>query len=322
MKGIIVGDLHIRRSSPTARKDNFFETQIKKVQWILEMAEKRLASFVIWPGDLFHHHDMPDVLKTTYIRMFGSDAALTHQLRHFVIFGQHDMRYHSSDRDNTPLGVLLAGGCNVERLNVNTPVELTDGYGHTVHIYGSDWAEEDVPVFDRAPNARYIWVMHRMVVDEKLWEGQTEMIYADDLLESFPEFDLIVTGDNHRTFTASRKVEEEDEVRTTRLVNPGAVMRSTASELAHKPVVYLWDSKTNAVEPLYIPIAPADDVFDTEMVAKEKDRDAKMEAFGKGLAAPKRITTNFRDNVRAYCKENELPKSVLAVIEEIMNESD
>ena len=50
MKFLITGDLHLRASNPENRIDNFFETQLSKVEQIFQIATKNrfdLLSFFV-----------------------------------------------------------------------------------------------------------------------------------------------------------------------------------------------------------------------------------------------------------------------------------
>jgi hypothetical protein len=115
---------------------------------------------------------------------------------------------------------------------------------------------------------------------------------------------LIVVGDNHQTFV----VEEGGRL----LVSPGSLMRRTADQVNHKPCVFLWDAKTNEVEPVYLPIKKG--VISREHIDRVKQRETRIEAFVSHLEKGFEIGLNFKHNLKRLIQENNIHPNTQKVV--------
>lgn len=319
MLSLIMADIHKRASAPVSRRDDFCAAQKQKINEIVRIADERMVHSILFPGDIFDSYSTPDHLKEYYIRVW---ASLEHCDK-IAVFGQHDMRYHSSARANTPLGVLAAGVPNFYLLEEGQPLVRRRG-NETVVFYGSSYGDDSVPtvVHGYGEDARHVWITHRMVVKDKLWEDQEDFYYGDQLLDELHEFDMIATGDNHKQFVVRKRMDVEGkEIYYRNLINTGSLMRSTISQIDHKPAVYLWDSESGSVERIPLTVRPAEEVFDLAKVETERQRDEKMETFVNGLKDTVDVSLDFKDNVRAYCIKNKVDDGVIGVINEVLSDA-
>jgi predicted phosphodiesterase len=151
---------------------------------------------------------------------------------------------------------------------------------------------------------RTYFVWHQMVYQGKLpWPGCTDPMAAK-LLRKYPQYDLIVTGDNHKPFV------EEYEGRI--LVNVGSMMRTTADQIDYKPAVWLWYAETNTVEKVYLPIE--ENVISREHLEIKEQRDNRMNAFIEKMDDSWDAGLSFEQNLEAYKKTNKVKKSVMSII--------
>ena len=124
MKLLLLPDMHLTDKPPKKRRDKYVKVQAQKVMQIFDIARGQTCDVILQPGDLFDSHRASDYIKQFYIRVFkraGGDI--------FCVFGQHDLRYHTSDIENTPIKVLVEAG--VLNLLGGTPFG-----NHKVSIYG------------------------------------------------------------------------------------------------------------------------------------------------------------------------------------------
>ena len=131
------------------------------------------------------------------------------------------------------------------------------------------------------------------------------------LLKKFPEYDLILTGDNHKPFV----VEYEGRY----LVNPGSMMRTTAAQVDHTPRVYLWYAESNKIDIHYLPIT--DDVVSREHLLptkKKEENEKRMDSFITALKNKKELKFSFRDNMNASLKTDPPKEEVEVKILEAM----
>jgi hypothetical protein len=310
VKILCLGDLHLTDRKPRKRKEeDWLGLQLSKLEGVIAEGQReanadpneRDGSFlIIQPGDFFDSH------RTSY-SAWGKVARFLSRwpvLRLHTIYGQHDMRFHSSDIDNTPLGALAWSG-----FVTTIPNEGIRAVGD-VYLYGMSWGQEIPEILDE--EGCHILVAHRMVIeDEKLWEGQEEFERSAVLLRK-TKFDLIVTGDNHRGFTCR--------VGDRWLVNAGSLCRTTTDQVKHHPAAYIYDTHTKDLTKIEIPIKPLHEVMDMEEGVALKKRNEMLDTFVRTLKEGTNFTgLNFKRNVDDWLKKCE-DKDIVEFVEEVMNE--
>lgn len=296
-----MGDLHHRKNSPKLRLDNYPETLRGKWEWALKEARKRGAEYVLLPGDVYDSHEAPYASVIYLLRSMKRS-----RLNFGVVWGQHDQRYHTTKRNNTPLGVLTNTG--VDALGP-TPQVFSEDDGSEVHVYGMSWGESLPEIQD--PDAYNILCCHKHIYcDAEGWESA-------DAAEALPflkssKFDLIVSGDNHKQFTQKH--------RTKFLINAGSLGRAAVDQINLRPAFYVIDTSIRSVERVEIPHEPIESVFNMEEYQHQKDRKNEMELFTTSLKIGKRISLNFRKNVMDALEDNanELSKETKDIIREVM----
>lgn len=289
---VVMGDLHGDDKTPISRTDNYSESFFKKLEFILNIAEKNDAC-VLQPGDFFNSPNPSYEFFSRLVLLLKRYSGVFI----FSVYGQHDLRYRN--KHNTALKA-LSGSCE-NFFIVDKPYTYRKQY----NIYGVSYGEE-IPKVDYDKNN--IMLIHKMVIkDEKVWAGQTDYISSSELLKK-NGFRFIVSGDNHKFFSdcAGEKF----------LFNCGSVMRSNISQINHKPAVFLIDGSIG--QQIQIPTQPADKVFKMEEIEKETCRSKEIDSFIEGLSQQKEMGLNFEDNLELYCKENNIDESVRNVIKENM----
>lgn len=292
-KLLVLGDLHITEDVPKNRIDDYKSVLMAKLIHIFSYARKHNCC-ILQPGDFF---DKPN---PSY-RFFSEIVSLLKTYDDVMvlsIYGQHDMRYRQ--KENTALGALEHSCGNLRILSGEKSYSLDD-----YTIYGCGYGEI-IPEI-RIKNTKSVLLIHKMIVQKKLWDQQTDFVYAKALLNG-NHFDIIVSGDNHTSFSemAGKKI----------LLNCGSLMRSTITQIEHKPVMYMIDGKV--CEKIYIPIK--ENVFDESKIEKEKEISLELDAFVKGLAEQKEMGLNFEDNLLSYFKENKVDKDVQEFIKRCLRD--
>jgi len=280
---ILCSDFHLREDTPVCRTDDYQMVQWKKVEFIRHLQMKYDCG-VYHAGDLFHHwKPSPNLL---------SKAILLLPQKFHTIYGQHDLPQHNFE---------LRHKSGIHTLQVDGTLEVLD----ECH-WGQEPEEYSMRFAAGTPYTRDMLVWHKMTYQgKKLWPGQTDPT-ASKLLKKYPQFDLIVTGDNHKPFV------EEYEGRL--LVNPGSLMRMTADQKDYKPRVYLWNKESNTVKIEYIPIDPK--AVETVYLEKTKERDERMESFIDRLQSSKEVGLSYEKNLENYLANNRVRSSVKDVINE------
>lgn len=303
---ILSADWHLREDAPVCRTDDFFGAQERKHQFLRELQLKHDCPVVV-AGDVFHKWKPSPFLI---------GWAMTHLPSAIAIAGQHDLPGHNlSLFHKCGLNVLSLSGC----LSVL-------GEGRSAHIGSSSCVLEGFPwgvppgkpqkppkEWGRLPDGtRRVALVHVLTWTRKKPWPDIEADMAGRVLQKFKGFDLVVTGDNHQSFT----VEHEGRL----LVNPGSLMRTEAGQADFKPRVFLWYANTNTVEPVYLPIEK--DVVSRDHLKRSEERDERMEAFVKRLKDDFEVGLSFERNLVAYFKRNKTKKAVKQLVDSIVEDEE
>jgi DNA repair exonuclease SbcCD nuclease subunit len=270
---ILTSDWHLREDVPVCREDNFPETQWKKVEFVKELQKKYKCS-VLHAGDLFHHWKPSPYLLSQTIMHLPEDF--------WTVLGQHDLPQHSLE---------LVYKCGVSTLSTANRLHIIAGGHWNTKPGGMTIAGREIAVWH---------VMN--YAGKPPWPG-CDAPRAGSLLKKYPQYDLIVTGDNHKPFV------EEYEGRL--LVNPGSLTRQSADE-DHEPRIYLWYAKTNIVEPVYLPLDK--NAVTREHIEQDRQRDERIEAFVQRLNTDFEASISFEENLERFLQSNRVTDNVKQII--------
>ncbi|MDY6957782.1 MAG: metallophosphoesterase [Halobacteriota archaeon] len=267
MKFLLTGDLHLTDKSPKKRIDDFVKAQNSKMMQIIDIYKGQKCECILQPGDLFDSHKASD-----YIKQFWMNIFKTNKVDLFCVFGQHDLRYHTSNIDNTPIRVLNRAG-NVHILN-QKPEANDWGLDIGFAIYGQSWFEKTPKIKEEGPFN--ILVVHKQFyTSKKDWPTQDqEGTNATSFLKKHP-FDLVVAGDNHRFFKVTYKNQT--------LLNLGSLMRTKIDQANHKPRVAIFDTETREIKIIKLDVKPFEKVFDMAKEKEEEERSESLQTFIKEL---------------------------------------
>lgn len=292
MKLLITGDLHLRASNPENRVDNFFETQLNKIEQIFQIASKNKCQVILCPGDVF---DNPrpsfDVLEY-YIKLFKKysiGSGNNDDIEFLTIWGQHDQRFRTKER--TALRLMESLGY------MQTFKQIT--YGKDICIYGCDYGEE-IPTIEDMDKIN-ILMIHKTILDKPKWVGQEDFLQSDKLAKKHP-YDIIISGDwHHKVFYKSKN---------QTILNCGCIVRKTINEADIIPQIYMLEINEDLeYELTNLPIIhkPADKVFKQEALERETSKDnKKMQEFINSIKNNEiGSSLNFRKNLEVMVKSAE-----------------
>ena len=297
MKFLVTGDWHIDNSMIKTRKDNVLAACMDKIGQIFSIAQSHNCDAVLQPGDFFESHKANDFLKQYVIQFLKSGMA---NIPVYTILGQHDLRYHSSNINNTPLKVLEAAG--VINILKDKPLVYPQD---KVYIYGASWYEE-IPRPMRELKGFNILMCHKMIVDSKIWEGQEDHTYGKILLKT-TDYDLIVSGDNHKHFIMHSGIKSS--IGKKLLINCGSLLRTRIDQEDHKPCVYVYNTAPREGEPVfeqvYLIVDDFENVIRLAEAKKIKEENEKLKEFVKALSVDTQLTgINYKRNVHTHIQEN------------------
>lgn len=276
---ILFSDIHARETLPECRVDDFDKAFWNKMKFVKEL-QKEHDCPILCGGDLFHHWKPSPNLLRMCIAHFPKEI--------YTIYGQHDLPQHNwENRSKSGIAVLEAAGILSVLPNCH---------------WGQDPGLEEYSSFEIGERQILVW--HKMVWQGKRpWPGCTDPS-ATALLKKYPEYDLILTGDNHKTF-----VETCDE---RLLVNPGSFSRQTADQIDHRPCVFLYSSDENTVEKVHLPIDRS--AVSRVHLERSERRDERIGAFIEKIGGEWQASMSFEDNLEIFFKTNTILASVKNIV--------
>ena len=299
MRIACISDLHIRATIPENRQDSFTEELFDKLKFFIDYCENNYVQVILIAGDVFNTPIQPysTLIKTLDI-LHGNTYS---KIDYYAVYGQHDLLFHSKENKEVALNVLESGKA-LKIINKPVPLRSKDTY-----LYGCHYGDKIPEIITEGIN---ILVIHKMIIAEKkLFHKQTNYTKSSHLLRKY-KFNLIVSGDNHKTF--------QDVYRNRYLVNSGSLMRSNIDQQKHQPCFFIYDTEkeTNQVEKINIPIKPPKEVF----IFKEKKE--QIETFNDKFTSQfnsEDIQIDYKKNVLSAMTKTP-PKILNSQAREIINE--
>jgi DNA repair exonuclease SbcCD nuclease subunit len=289
---IIVSDLHITESTPISRTDDYIHAQENKLKFLRTLKMKNNDCSILCSGDVFDYWKASPWLCSWAYR---------HLPYMITIPGQHDLPMHSLTHFEKSALSLLE---NVGRVNVlkrNTPPFITKT---VLTVVGVPFGGLDSFEPPSLPPGGRILLLHEMVWKKKPGWAVNAWTSAE-LLEKYGNyFDLIVTGDNHQSFTDRKK--------ECLLVNPGSMLRIGADQADFEPRCFLYYADENEAVPVPFPIE--ENVHSRKHLDKKKERDERIAAFIERIKDDWDTGLSFRDNLKAFFAENKIPRKVREII--------
>lgn len=281
---ILSADWHLRADTPVCRTDDYISAMQNKVNFIIDLAKKHQIPILI-AGDLGHKSQWPNWLLEWTINKFRETNII-------AIPGQHDLPNHKLELlEQSGIGVLQAA--NAINLPLYHYCSETLNFETYCYPYGKEIEHRNLINVPSPSNL--ICMTHQMVIESEAWFPGQVAKKGIELLINFPEYDLILSGDNHKPFV----VKHEGRL----LVNPGSIMRNTTDQINHEPRVYLWYKDINEVEAVYLPIQK--DVVRTDHIINVdiKARDSRMESYIERVKDDIEIELSFEDNIIKHIRK-------------------
>lgn len=285
---IISGDWHLMEEerTPPCRLDSIWEAQWNKVHQIEKLQEKHECPVVL-SGDMFDHWKAsPNLINACF-------AYFPKQIQ--TIIGNHDLAQHS-------IGLLHKTGIEILfRSKLIDPI-----------INGGHWGVELDPLYPlrlrdyttgKMANKKAI-ILHTMTWKDKLPYPGCEDPQCNKLFTLFPEADLIITGHNHKTFTAKKGKQL--------LINPGSLTRHDADQMDHKPCVFLWYAEDNSFDIHYLKIN--ENAMSREHIEDRKRKEKQVNDFMEKLQGSWKVSLSFEENIERALEKNKVPQGIKEII--------
>lgn len=279
-------DWHIKKDNPIARTDNYFDTLMRKLTWIREQIGDMP---MIVAGDIYDT-GKPQSFLSTYSEVKGKLSNT------YTIPGNHDLSYKNVEyMPETAYGAMASiTGMHLEEDT------LIDGYTIVPYSFGE-------PIVHRTDiEGPSIAVTHQFVWDKK--PPFDLGVSADYLLTEFPEYDIILSGDNHKHFVITQG--------ERMLINPGSLMRMDADQIDYQPQLIILDN--GKLEFIPIPIEP---VVSRAHIDNAADREFSKDAMLAYLELVKEADQEIYDFLPALKRAARgLPKDEKNLVMELYTE--
>jgi DNA repair exonuclease SbcCD nuclease subunit len=282
---ITTADMHLRSSNPAQRIDDYKAamasklSQIRNIQLLLNVP-------VIDSGDVFNGWK-----ASPSTECFAMDNLPEYFLS---IPGNHEIPFHNmSHLDESSFMVML----KAKRIKTDSFLQ-TDKLSIYMVPYNMEIPQKDLP-----EDTINVLVTHMMVTKET--DTRFEHITAIDMLKRYPEYDVILAGHNHQSFTEKYK--------GRLLINNGSLMRSSYDQIDHKPCVHVvYEDLSFDIK--YLEISPAEKVFNIEKVEAKKESEERIENFVSKLKSDYDVGVSFSENLKNYLSSNKIRDGIKEVL--------
>lgn len=279
---ILTSDWHLREDTPICRTDDFWDAQWRKVAFVAGLQQRHNCP-VVHAGDLFDHWKPSPHLLTLAISNLPKEF--------YTVYGQHDLPQHN---------IQLGYKSGIKTLEEAGIVKMHDECYSTLEFQLIHFGQEPVPL---NTEKIHILVWHHMTYITKPYPDAVGGM-AEGILRKYSQFDLIVTGDNHSSFSTSYQ--------GRLLVNPGNLTRQSADQIDYQPRVALWYAETNTIEWVNIPIQKG--VISREHIDHKEQRDQRIDAFVSKLNDDYEVGLSFEQNLNAFIEKNNIREPVKELI--------
>ena len=296
MKFIATSDWHVRASSPKYRVDEYSESILNKIGFIVRTANKNNCPILV-AGDIFHNIRVGTRIINKLTRVLKKCKNPI-----YAVPGQHDLEHHAEDLTPTPFLSLI-----------HSDVITHLGTNSINNVYGLGWGEEPPKDGNICTDDNSILVLHYCTTPgDPAFFLEDNALSAEDILKSFPEFKIIITGDYHtpHVFEKNGRL----------LINPGCIGRSNKDQKNFQPVIYLVDTEAVTAKEIKVPVRPSEEVFKIP-----ENEDALDKSFSDHIEQILKSSTNeeekpdFITTVRRIMKKGKYTKRQMEIAEQFYN---
>lgn len=294
---ILTADLHLTDTAPVSRTDDYMAAQQEKLEFLSLLSIQNNNCPILCAGDIFNYW------KATPWLCAWAYQVLPDMI---TIPGNHDLPMHSPDQYGKSALNLLQQVGKLKVLTAESP-RIVCNELNIIGVPFGQLAKMPSITTKGVSKERRILLLHKLIWpgSRPKWAKQGSSFTADEILTDFGnQFDLIVTGDNHRSFV----VEQNDCL----LVNPGSMMRITADQVEFKPCCYLYYAEDNKVEPVFFPIQ--DNVHDISHLVSKQERDTRLTAYIERMGQEWEQGVSFRSRLQMFFDENKTPSKIQDII--------
>lgn len=300
MKFIFVGDPHFSDVGVSSRLDDYMETSLDKLRFLVDLAQK-LKAHLVFAGDTFQQN-----LYNAYYRS---------QIRHLMsqafcitVIGNHNgdtIRSNYSTWKEREVGDFIASGV---LMHIDSFREANPNF---LGLNAYQYKPEDLPgKILKADSVQYIFAHSFIDV------SSDELSFSSQALKrAFPNLKTIFAGHDHQRY-------EPITYGGVTILRPGSMMRTSSKEDSKRiPSVYFYDTDTDQYEEISIACAkPYDMVFKVEAKIVAADAERQVDTFISSVSGMKSEESSVSKVVLdmvSQLEDSELKKDIKADLSKV-----
>lgn len=273
-KFIHITDLHFANNPPTSRIDDYNDTLLKKLEWVVNYSNKVKANGLLLGGDIWHTHQPNSELLLKFV-----DTLYKSNCNIYFIWGNHDIQGSNTGYiDKTNFGFfkrldkfVYIGARRIE-------------FAHTM-LQGKDYSvKEECQLHWELPHAKEkrrcnLLLTHPMITKERsivIDENYRQVNYEEITTNA----DVMLCGHYHGGFPVHKGKYKKHEFQ---LANPGSFGRVNLKEAKESSGPALTEITINGSEAklsyVKIPTLAIKDIFDSAKQNKKKRDETKKDDF-------------------------------------------
>jgi len=284
IKILVIGDLHASDLKPQMRIDNFNETQMNKIQEIMEIGKNNKVDFYIFLGDIVHKPELSYRTLCDIIKILKKNIILK-----YTLVGNHDIfGLNEGTLYRTVSGILSEFGMLhiLDEKLIEDEKVIIKG----VHAFSS----KNYQFANGYKDYLKIICSHDMITPE-------ECIFKSTPIEKVvTNADLIISGDYHIPFDIYKG--------HTQFINPGIIIRHNSNERDIKPSVILLEieHRKYQIKKIVLKSTP-ENAFDIKTIQEEKT----FEKFVDSIRSVKFSSLDLSAEVDKIGKENNISQEII-----------
>lgn len=293
---ILCSDIHLSLRAPAARagEPDWLAAQ-ERVMKQLALLRAKYEAPILCAGDLFDKWNPPVELANWAVRNCPPM---------FVLPGQHDLPYHSTDLIHRSA---LWNLCTHRRKFRLLNGELGEGPTH-INVQGFPWGTELDPPSIENEKLNVALVHHYVWIPGSSYPGAPKSSKVHNLFGDGMGWDVIVCGDNHKGFLTKTKS-------GTVIFNCGTLQRRKTDEVDYHPQVGLLKSD-GSVEPHFLDTS--EDIIATSVSVREDKEEIQLEDFLTELQGLEGDSLDFQTAVHHTMDDREVSPDVRRILLEAM----
>lgn len=278
----IVYDLHANLHGPISRKDDYLQSCIEKLEFILENSEN-----VLFLGDVFEKARSEDYVKNMLLSTFNKYP----KVQIYTILGNHDVDKNNTETlNNTSLGNLIFH----RNVHLLTSDKIWNIAGMSIGVLDYDIAKAKKQEFSNPVD---------IVVGHHAYE------WKRDLSQGIEEEDIIRYGAQIAFFGHDHEPHPVKNVNGTRIFRCGSTMRTALRDYTSRHKPSFCKVSRGMVKIVEIPHKPYEEIFRVEE-KKEFKRCAKLVSEIKDFLASTEMKSSGNKSIEeVLTKDLKAPKA-------------